>query len=603
MARHLGERWKDLELVQFPNAQVYHVVVDDQIPYFVYGNRQDGPSFRGPSNSLVFGYGHFAPTIGAGEWGTAAGGESGWTIPDPTDPNIIYVSGTGAGPIGGSIDRYDQLTREYRNVEVWPDDTEGSPASAVKYRFHWTFPIAIDPLDHNKVFAGSQVVHMTTDGGQSWKVISPDLTLNDKSKQGPSGGLTGDNIGPEYGDTLMSIAASPLQEGVIWTGSNDGQVYVTRDGGKTWTNASKNIADLPAWGTVYCVDPSPFDAGSAYATFDFHQQDDFGPYAYKTADFGRTWTKITAGIPDSPLSYAHSIYADPFHKGLLFLGTENALYVSYDDGGNWLPLQNNLPHAPVYGIVEQKHFHDLVLATYGRGFWILDDITPLEQMSAQVLDSDAYLFAPRPAYRYRGYTPTVQPSYEPSQGFNPPYGADINYYLKSAPNQDVRISILDGNGDVVRTLPGTKNPGINRVWWNLESQPAPAEPVVLRTHPVYAPWMKPGPNGRRVRSGLSIMEPPGTYTVKLTAGGKEYTQPLTVLKDPHSGGTVAGIQAQMAFLQKAQANLKVAGTMMNQLEVIRGQLENLPADEASNSTVKSAADALDQKADRLRGAF
>lgn len=587
-----GATW---QRIQLPNAQVYHVEVDNQIPYFVYGNRQDGPSFRGPSNSLVVGYGRFAPTISMSEWMTVGGGESGWTIPDPTDPNIIWSSGTAAGPIGGTIDRYDARSRQVRSVEVWPDETEGFAAGALKYRFNWTFPVAVDPLDHNKVFAGSQYVHMSTDGGQSWHVISPDLTLNDKSKQGPSGGLTGDNIGPEYGDTLMSIAASPLQEGVIWAGSNDGQVSVTRDGGKTWTDTSKNIPDLPAWGTIYCVDPSPFAAGSAYITVDLHQQDDFGPYAYKTADFGRTWTKITAGIPDSPLSYAHAIYADPFRKGMLFLGTENALYVSYDDGGNWLPLQNNLPHAPVYGIIEQKHFHDLVLATYGRGFWILDDVTPLEQVSSQVLDSDAYLFPPRTAYRFRGYTASIAPSYEPAQGFNPPPGADINYYLKSAAEGGVKVSILDASGQLVRTIQGSGNAGINRVWWNFQSEPSPSEPVILRTHPVYAPWLKPGPNGRRVRSGLSLLEPPGAYTVKLTAGGQDFTRTLTVLKDPHSLGTLAGIQAQIAFLHKAQANLKIAGDMVNQLEVIRSQLENLPADEASNSAVGSAADALDRK--------
>jgi photosystem II stability/assembly factor-like uncharacterized protein len=587
-----GETW---DRIQFPNAQVYHVEVDNQVPYFVYGNRQDGPSIRGPSNSLILGYGHFAPTITMSEWTTVGGGESGWTIPDPTDPNIIFASGTAAGPIGGTIDRYDQRTRQYRSVEVWPDDTEGFPAGALEYRFNWTFPVAIDPLDHNKVFAGSQVVHMSVNGGQSWKVISPDLTLNDKHKQGPSGGLTGDNIGPEYGDTLMSIAASPKQEGVIWTGSNDGQVNVTRDGGLHWTNVSKNIPGVPAWGTIYCVYPSPFDAAAAYITVDLHQEDSFDPYAYKTNDFGKTWTKITSGIPHSPLSYAHYIMEDPFRKGLLFLGTENALYISYDDGANWLPFQNNLPHAPVYGIIEQRHFHDLVLATYGRGFWILDDITPLEQLTRQVLDSDAYLFAPRPAYRYRGYTATIAPSYEVAQGFNPPPGADINYYLKPGSDQDVTLAIFDAKGNVVRALAGTHNPGINRVWWNLESDPYPATRAVLRTSPIYAPWMKPGRNGRPMGTGLSILEPPGTYTIKLTVGDKSITRALMIIKDPHSGGTPADIQAQVAFLQKVQANLKSAGDMIDQVEVVRGQLENLPNEEASNSSVSEGSLELDQK--------
>ncbi|HVB55260.1 MAG TPA: hypothetical protein VNE63_02370 [Candidatus Acidoferrales bacterium] len=587
-----GKTWQRVEL---PNAQIYHVAVDNQVPYFVYGNRQDGPSVRGPSNSLVFGYGRFAPTIGTSEWTTVGGGESGWTIPDPVDPNIVYSSGSAAGPIDGLVDRYDQRRRQYRSVEVWPDDTEGFPAGALKYRFNWTFPLAIDPLAHNKVFAGSQVVHMTADGGQSWKVISPDLTLNDKSKQGPSGGLTGDNIGAQYGDTLMSIAASSKQEGVIWTGSNDGQVNVTRDGGLHWTNVSKNISGLPAWGTIYCVEPSPFDAASAYITVDLHQQDDFEPYVYKTHNFGRTWAKITNGISSSPLSYAHSIKEDPFRRGLLFLGTENALYISFDDGANWLPLQNNLPHAPVYGIMVQKQFHDLVLATYGRGFWILDDLRPLERMNAQALSSRAYLFAPRPAYRYRGYAPNIQPSYEPAQGFNPPYGADINYYLKSTPRGNVSISILDSKGELVRKVAGEKNAGLNRIWWDLESEPQPAEPIVIHTHPLYAPWMKPGPNGRRMRSGIPLLMPPGTYTVKLTVGEQQFTRPLTVIKDPHSGGTMADIQGQMALLRKIQANLRSTGAMIDRIEVIRGQLEDLPSDEQSNAAVSAAENELDQK--------
>jgi photosystem II stability/assembly factor-like uncharacterized protein len=582
-----GTTWNRIQLA---NAQLYHADVDNQVPYFVYGNRQDGPSFRGPSNSLVFGYGHFAPTISMSEWTTVAGGESGRTIPDPTDPNIVWNIGTGAGPIGGTVDRYDQRSRQYRPVEIWPDESGGFAAKDVKYRFHWTFPLAMDPFDHNKVWSGSQFVHETTDAGQSWHIISPDLTLNDKSKQGSSGGLTGDNIGPEYGDALMAISPSPKQKGVIWTGSNDGQVNLTKDGGKSWVNVSKNIPDLPPWGTVYCITPSPFEAARAYITVDLHQQADFDPYVYKTTDFGHTWTKITNGIPKSPLSYAHNIQEDPFHQGLLFLGTENALYFSYNDGANWLPLQNNLPHAPIYGITEQKNFHDLVLATYGRGFWILDDITPLEQMNPQVMTSGAYLFEPRQAYRFRGYTPTLAPSYEPSQGFNPPPGADLNYYLQAKPAGGVTISILDAQGKLVRTLRGTDHVGINRVWWNLESSPYPDEPVLLRTHPVGASWMKPGPNGRRIPASISILAPPGTYTVQLTVGDKKYTRSLVVVKDPHSQGTLADIEAQTAFVRLVQANLGSVGQMINQIEFIRAQLEGLPHGETT-----TAADALDAK--------
>ncbi len=580
-----GATW---DRVQLPNAQIYHVTTDNQVPYNVYGNRQDGPSFRGPSNSRVAGYGQFVPQIPRAEWMTVGGGESGWTIPDWSDPNIIWSSGTAAGSIGGSIDRYDQRTRQFRSVEVWPDETEGRPASDLKYRFNWTFPVAMSPHDHNKVYVGSQYVHVTTDGGQSWRVISPDLTLNDKSKMGSSGGLTGDNIGPEYGGTLISIAESPKLPGLIWTGSNDGQVNVTRNAGKTWTNVTANIPDLPPWGTIYSVEPSHFNPAAAYITVDLHQQDNRDPYVYKTKDYGKTWKNIAATIPKSQLSYAHCIKEDPLKPGLLFLGTENSLYVSFDDGDNWQPLQNNLPHAPVYGIAVQEHFNDLVLATYGRGFWILDDITPLRQMTSAVKNSDAYLFAPRPAYRFHGITPLMAPAYDPTNGQNPPYGADIDYYLKTTPAGDVSITILDQHGRTIRTLKASKDEGINRVWWDLHDDP-PKEDFRFWTSPIYASWMKVPPNGRPLRERMTILEPPGTYTVKLSADGHEFTRKLLVLKDPHSTGTEAGIQAQIAFLEAVQKNMGAAGEMVNQIEILRKQLEPLEA------SLGDPANALEQK--------
>ncbi len=566
-------RGKTWTRVEFPNAQIYHVQVDNQIPYNVYGNRQDGPSFRGPSNSRIFGYGNFVPQISRDQWMTVGGGESGWTIPDWSDPNIVWASGTASGPLGGTVDRYDERTRQFRPVEVWPDQTEGHPAGDLKYRFNWTFPLAMSPHDHNRVYAGSQYVHMTADGGQSWKVISPDLTLNDKSRQVSSGGLTGDNIGPEYGDTLISIAESPKQAGVIWTGSNDGQVQVTRDGGKNWTNVSANIHGLPPWGTIYTVAPSKFNAGTAYITVDLHQQDNYDPFVYKTDDFGKTWKNISATIPRSRLSYAHCIAEDPVRQGLLFLGTENGLYVSFNDGGNWEPLQNNLPHVPVYGITVQEHFSDLVLATYGRGFWILDDITPLRELAPSVTSAPAYLFPPRPAYRYRGITPPMAASYDPTDGQNPPYGADLNYYLSSASSGNVQIAILDAKGSTVRTLRGTANPGINRVEWDFRY--APSEEIRLLTPPIFGSWMQVPPEGRRAGGRMTLLAPPGVYTVKLTAGGKEYTQKLTVLKDPHSAGTEADIQAQFTFLESLQNNLNASAEMINNAEILRKQVEAL----------------------------
>ena len=375
-----GRTWNRIQL---PIAQMYHVTVDNRVPYFVYGNKQDGESAMGPSNAKQEFFGRDVG-IWRGEWRSVGGGESGWATPDTVDSNLVWSSASGSGSVGGIVTRFDVRTEIVHSVEVWPQSTKGTPADSVKYRFQWTFPLTISPHDHNTVYVGSQHVHVTTDGGMSWTVISPDLTRNDKSKQGISGGLTPDNIGVEYADVVFAIAESPIAKGEIWAGTNDGLVQLTRDGGKSWTNVTANIPGMPAWMTVSNIEPSRYADGTAYITVDGHQVNNRDPWVYRTTDFGKTWTLIVKGIPKSPLSYAHVIREDPVRKGLLYLGTENALYVSFDDGGEWQPLQNDLPHAPVYWLTVQPHFHDLVVATYGRGFYILDDLTPLEQWTPEI---------------------------------------------------------------------------------------------------------------------------------------------------------------------------------------------------------------------------
>jgi photosystem II stability/assembly factor-like uncharacterized protein len=379
-----GRSWHQIQL---PVAQMYHVAVDNQIPYNVYGNRQDGPSTRGPSNSRLAKQldEDASGPIPRGMWHSVAGGESGWAIPDPADNNIIWATGTGYGAVGGTVERFDERTRQAREVEIWPETTIGVPAGDVKYRFNWTFPIAISPHDHNTVYAGSQHVHRTTNGGQTWEVISPDLTLNDRSRQQRSGGLTPDNVGVEYAGVVFAIAESPREKGVIWAGTNDGLLHVTRDSGKGWTNVTANIPGLPPWGTVSNVEPSRFDNGTAYVTFDLHQVNNRDAFVFKTTDYGRTWKSVAGDIPKGLLSYAHCVREDPVKRGLLYLGTENALYFSTDDGQHWLPLQSGLPHAPVHWLTVQEQFSDLVVATYGRGFWILDDISPLRTLTPEAL--------------------------------------------------------------------------------------------------------------------------------------------------------------------------------------------------------------------------
>src|SRR5439155_23046871 len=287
---------------------------------------------------------------------------------------------------------------------IWPEVTVGAPAGDVRYRFNWTFPLAISPHDHNTVYAGSQHVHRTTNGGQSWQEISPDLTLNDKSRLQISGGLTPDNIGVEYAGVVFAIAESPKEKGIVWAGTNDGQVQLTRDAGAHWTNQTANIPGLPPWGTVSNVEPSRYDAGAAYITVDLHQVNNRDPFVYKTTDYGKTWKSISGDIQKSVHSYAHCVREDPVKKGMLYLGTENGVYFSTDEGQHWLALQSGLPHAPVHWLTIQEHFSDLVVATYGRGFWVLDDVTPLRELDAQKAAAAAHLFAPRPAYRFRPIT-------------------------------------------------------------------------------------------------------------------------------------------------------------------------------------------------------
>jgi len=644
-----GRTWSR---VQLPVAQLYHVTVDNQVPYFVYGNKQDGNSYRGPSNSLAGGRGGgggggapetavipgegvgpggagaageaagAVPQAGRGggrggrggaaagaapvggpiprsEWHSVTGGESGFATPDPVDPNIIWSSASGSGSVGGIVTVFDERNRQARNVEIWPEMASGATAGEVKYRFNWEFPLAISPHDHNQVYAGSQFVHVTTDQGHSWKVISPDLTRNDKTKQGFSGGLTGDNIGVEYAGVVFAIAESPKQAGVIWAGTNDGWLQVTRDGGKTWTNVTANLRGLPEWGTFSNIEASRYDAGTAYVTVDLHQVNNRDPWVYRTNDYGASWTLITNGIPHSMLSYAHCVREDPVRRGLLYLGTENALYVSFNDGANWQPLQSNLPHAPVYWIAAQEHFHDLVLATYGRGFWILDDLTPLQQMTAQTAESSAYLFAPREAYRFRNATQPEATPNDPTVGNNPPYGASLNYYLKAAPQGPVVLSIADASGHTVRTLGAGAQPGVNRVWWDLRFEAT--KQMRLRTPPEYAPEITLNAQGFRNAPGerrISLLAPPGTYTVKLTVDGKDYTQPLKVIKDPHSNGTEGDIQVQSKLMTSLSGTMNNMVDAVNQIESLRAQILALKSAVGTGqdaAAVRTGADQLSAK--------
>jgi photosystem II stability/assembly factor-like uncharacterized protein len=588
-----GNRGRTWMHIQLPIAQIYHVTVDDRIPYYVYGNEQDDPSYRGPSRT-GFG-GGFGGGIPRSAWTEVGGGESGWATPDPVDNNIIWSTASGSGSVGGIVTRLDLRTGYIRNVEVWPDLTSGTTAGELKYRFVWTAPFTISPHDHNRLYIGSQFIHQTTDGGNSWQVISPDLTLNDKSRQGFSGGLTGDNIGVEYAGVIFAIAESPKEAGLIWAGTNDGLVQLTRDGGKNWTNVTKNIPNMLPWGTVSNIEPSRYNSGTAYMTVDGHQVNNRDPWVYKTNDYGKSWKLITNGIPHTMLSYAHCVREDPTRQGLLYLGTEGGLFVSYDDGENWQPLQNNLPHAPVYWLVVQERFNDLVISTYGRGFWILDDLTPIQQWNSSVQNEAVHLFTPHAAYRLRGInTPFASPD-DNNVGQNPPGGASFTYYLKSAPKADPSIKIVDAQGQTVATVRGTKTAGMNRVWWNLRTDNS--KEVRLRTAPAYAPDVRLNNEGwRALPEGgrMTILAAPGNYTAKLTVDGQEFSQPLTILRDPNTGATDEDIQKQAAMLNDLRKDMESAADMVNQIESIRSQLDNLES-LLKTKDLKDAAEDLDKK--------
>ena len=565
MTLNRGRTWRRIEL---PIAQMYHVNVDTQVPYFVYGGMQDGSGYKGAS------------TTGGGRgggvpqgWESSAGCESGFIVPDPVIPEIVW-----GGCYTGGFTKVDYRTGHRRTVKVWPESSYGAAAKDVKYRINWTFPITISPHDHNKVYVGSQYVHQTTDGGESWEIISPDLSGNDPRYMGPSGGLTKDNIGVEMAQLVFAIAESPLEEGVIWAGTNDGFLHITRDGGQAWTNLTDNIPDLPPWGTISNIHPSKYDAATAYVTVDFHQMNNRDPFVYKTSDYGQSWRSIASDIPRSVFSYVHWVHEDPVRQGLLYLGTENALYVSFNDGGNWLPLQNNLPHAPVHDVVVQEHFNDLVLATYGRGFWIMDDVTPLQQLTDEVLASDAHLFVPRPTYRMHSIT----------GGARANATAYINYFLGDDSTGPVSIEILDSHGQTVNTLRGTRNPGINRVSWNLayvgpqqaqiRTKP-PGNPTVVEEKRFRTQWEREGwiPVLSWGTSGgfSGVTVAPGTYTVRLSVGGQGFVQDLEVLKDPRSEGTLADIQEMVALQLEVREDITTISGMINDIEWMKKQLNDL----------------------------
>src|ERR1700687_1200691 len=554
-----------------PTAQFYHVITDTRTPYYVYGSQQDNSTVAIASRSDD-------GAIGRDEWYPVGGGEAGYIAPNPTDPNIVY-----AGDYQGNITRFDRRTNQVKSIAVWPELSDARGAAALDHRFQWTAPIVTSPHDPNTIYYGGERVFKTTDGGTHWEAISGDLTRNDKSKQQPSGGpITVDDTGTEYYDTVFTIAPSPLAKGLIWVGTDDGLIQITRDEGKSWTNVTPK--DLAEWSRISLIEASPHDAGTAYVTIDRHQNDDLAPYIYKTSDYGATWSRITTGIPDG--AFVRAVREDPKKKGLLYAGTERGVYVSFDDGAHWRSLQINLPITPVHDLVIKND--DVVLETHGRSFWILDDVSPLRQFADSVAGEDVHLYQPAPAYRLHTHTEDAgeAPARLVFAGKNPPNGAVIYYYVKQAPKpelkQEVKIEILDAAGSVIRKYssgkaepldepldPDDKKPekqikpenGLNRFVWDLRYDPA-------NRVPGYYLWEYHD----GARGPLAL---PGNYQVRLTSNGKSLTAPFEVKIDPRVTTSQSDLEKQFKLQMDVREQLNRVYGAVNQIQDVREQLDGL----------------------------
>ena len=573
-----------------PTAQFYHVAADDRFNYWIYGSQQD-------SGSVAIASRTDNGTITDKNWHAVGGGECGFICPDPRDREIVY-----GGAQNGLFTRYDSHTGQEQTISPWPGGARSRGPAELEHRFQWTSPMVMTANDPDDLYIAGEVVFRSRDGGMSWKIISPDLTRNDKSKQQSSGGpLNKDDSSAEYYDTIYALAESPLDKNALWAGSDDGLVHITRDGGQNWGDVTPK--QMPEWSRVNLIAPSHFDAGTAYLAADNHAADDTHPYIYKTTDFGQTWTTISSGLRNA--TYVHAVTEDPTKKGLLFAGTDDGVYVSFDDGGQWETLQLNLPHVPIYDLT--VHGDDLIVATHGRAFWILDDITPLRQASVSVAQEQAYLFAPATAYReHRGGS--VIPGPGAPAGQNPPEGAVIDYYLKSAPASPITLEIVDASGGVVREFNSetSKEQGIASGYSPAMIRVGEALPAVAGMNRFVWNLQYDGP--RRV-PGMVILELlrgggplalPGKYQVRLSAGGKVLTAPLEVKADPRVRVSEEDLRKQFDFAMKIRNSITEAHNAVVEIRETRAALEK--AKEA-NHAAGGEIDGIEEKMTSVEGSL
>jgi photosystem II stability/assembly factor-like uncharacterized protein len=582
-----------------PTAQFYHVATDNQFPYYVYGAQQDSGTVATASRSD---YG----SITFRDWYSVGGGESGYIAPQPNDPDTVFT-----GDTYGGLDRFSKTTGQSQNISPLAVNVWGKEINEKELRFTWTSPLVFAPQDPHTLYFGSQYLLKTGDGGRSWQKVSPDLT-GAAAHADAKGPVTTANAKARGYGVIYTIAPSPLSANQIWVGSDTGLIHITRDGGKTWADVTPR--GLSDWSKISVIEASHFDAGTAYAAVDRHRFDDLAPYIYRTHDYGKTWEKISDGI--SAPAFVRVVREDPKHKGLLFAATELGVYFSLDDGNHWQSLQLNLPTVPVHDLT--VHGEDLVAATHGRSFWILDNIAALRQITPEVAAAGVFLFQPVNAIRVRSDVGHDSPlPAEIPAGENPPSGAMIDYYLSATNSGEVTLEILDGHGEVVRRFSSNDHskqkqtdlrftsdwikpeqelsaePGMHRFVWNLR-YPAPR-----RFQPTYEEGAVYGQGTPELPRGPLAL--PGTYRVRLTVNNKTYEHAFTVVLDPRAKIPMAELQRQFDTERQIIAEMEKLYTSAEEASALRAQLNDLRTRVQHKPAVATALEMLDHRIEELAG--